>query len=127
VCGRDRASPQQTGIAALDPAGTRSTESEANTTILVQLVSFIKQLRGLLYLVDDYLTYGFSGCELSSKQLAQTTAQRNNAGKPEGIHLMIGRRREPMVQVNTSQQPNILILWGDDSGWRNISYNCRGH
>ena len=26
----------------------------------------------------------------------------------------------------TPQQPNILILWGDDIGWWNISYNNRG-
>jgi arylsulfatase A-like enzyme len=32
-----------------------------------------------------------------------------------------------MAQVYTSQQPNILILWGDDVGWWNISYNSRGH
>jgi arylsulfatase A-like enzyme len=32
-----------------------------------------------------------------------------------------------MAQANASQQPNILILWGDDSGWWNISYNSREH
>jgi len=26
----------------------------------------------------------------------------------------------------TAKQPNILILWGDDVGWWNISYNSRG-
>ena len=25
-----------------------------------------------------------------------------------------------------AQKPNILILWGDDIGWWNISYNNRG-
>jgi arylsulfatase len=25
-----------------------------------------------------------------------------------------------------TEQPNILILWGDDIGWWNISYNNRG-
>jgi arylsulfatase A-like enzyme len=30
-----------------------------------------------------------------------------------------------MAQANASQQPNILILWGDDVGWWNISYNSR--
>lgn len=25
-----------------------------------------------------------------------------------------------------AEQPNILILWGDDIGWWNISYNSRG-
>ena len=24
------------------------------------------------------------------------------------------------------KQPNILILWGDDIGWWNITYNSRG-
>src|SRR6202158_4910083 len=28
--------------------------------------------------------------------------------------------------VATSKKPNILILWGDDIGWWNISYNSRG-
>ena len=26
----------------------------------------------------------------------------------------------------TTTKPNILILWGDDIGWWNISYNSRG-
>jgi arylsulfatase len=26
----------------------------------------------------------------------------------------------------TEKKPNILILWGDDIGWWNISYNSRG-
>jgi arylsulfatase A-like enzyme len=26
----------------------------------------------------------------------------------------------------TAKKPNILILWGDDVGWWNISYNSRG-
>ena len=25
-----------------------------------------------------------------------------------------------------SEKPNVLILWGDDIGWWNISYNSRG-
>jgi arylsulfatase A-like enzyme len=25
-----------------------------------------------------------------------------------------------------AERPNILILWGDDIGWWNISYNSRG-
>ncbi len=25
-----------------------------------------------------------------------------------------------------AKQPNSLILWGDDGGWWNISYNSRG-
>jgi hypothetical protein len=29
-------------------------------------------------------------------------------------------------QNGSSKQPNILILWGDDIGWWNISYNNRG-
>jgi arylsulfatase len=28
--------------------------------------------------------------------------------------------------MTTGKQPNILILWGDDIGWWNISYNSRG-
>ncbi|GAB4373458.1 MAG: arylsulfatase [Elainellaceae cyanobacterium] len=28
--------------------------------------------------------------------------------------------------MTTSKKPNILILWGDDIGWWNISYNSRG-
>jgi arylsulfatase len=31
-----------------------------------------------------------------------------------------------MAQAKTNQQPNILVLWGDDIGWWNISYNNRG-
>ncbi len=31
-----------------------------------------------------------------------------------------------MAKAKTSEQPNILILWGDDIGWWNISYNSRG-
>jgi hypothetical protein len=28
--------------------------------------------------------------------------------------------------MSKSGKPNILILWGDDIGWWNISYNSRG-
>ncbi len=28
--------------------------------------------------------------------------------------------------MTTGKKPNILILWGDDIGWWNISYNSRG-
>src|SRR5437899_13004126 len=28
--------------------------------------------------------------------------------------------------MTTTKKPNILILWGDDVGWWNISYNSRG-
>src|SRR6266511_5464764 len=31
-----------------------------------------------------------------------------------------------MAKAKTSEQPNILILWVDDIGWWNISYNSRG-
>jgi hypothetical protein len=28
--------------------------------------------------------------------------------------------------IMATEKPNILILWGDDVGWWNISYNSRG-
>jgi arylsulfatase len=30
------------------------------------------------------------------------------------------------TEMAKSDKPNILILWGDDIGWWNISYNSRG-
>jgi hypothetical protein len=34
-------------------------------------------------------------------------------------------RIEGIAMTNTGK-PNILVLWGDDIGWWNISYNSRG-
>lgn len=30
------------------------------------------------------------------------------------------------IVMADAKRPNILILWGDDIGWWNISYNSRG-
>jgi len=34
------------------------------------------------------------------------------------------KSKQPATETNA--EPNILILWGDDIGWWNISYNSRG-
>ena len=39
---------------------------------------------------------------------------------------MLDARSESEETSMTTIKPNILILWGDDIGWWNISYNSRG-
>ena len=63
-----RSASKQIGLAALNLAGARTTEGEMNTTILVQPVGFIEQLRNLLHLVDHYLADGLLSGELGSEQ-----------------------------------------------------------
>ena len=50
-----------------------------------------------------------------------------DAGLPEtGVSHEPGPLSHIKEQIMSDRKPNILILWGDDIGWWNISYNSRG-
>ena len=99
-----RPSAKQISLAALDLAGARTTKGEVNTTILVQPVGFIEQLRNFLHLVDNYLTYRLLGGKLGSEQFRVVKI----AAKLLGFEQIYPKS----VRISGSQQCGFTCLTG---------------
>src|SRR5712691_8944642 len=61
-------SAEKIGVPTFDLAGARAAESEVNTTVLMQPVRLIKELRDLLDFVDHHVPDGLANRKLSSEQ-----------------------------------------------------------
>jgi hypothetical protein len=44
----------------------------------------------------------------------------------ENILIRNHRTNKKEIEMARAGKPNILVLWGDDIGWWNISHNSRG-